>query len=146
MNLNANPEKTHHILIVEDDEMVRKIIGEVLQDIYNLDFAENGEAALEKARSQQPDLVLLDIMMPGMDGFQVCRTLRDDPDLKHTIIVILTALSDKDSQKTGLTAGADDYVTKPFNPLDVRTKVRLLLRLRSQIGRASCRERVCVGV
>ena len=64
MNLNANPEKTHHILIVEDDEMVRKIIGEVLQDIYNLDFAENGEAALEKARSQQPDLVLLDIMMP----------------------------------------------------------------------------------
>ena len=133
MNLNANPEKTHHILIVEDDEMVRKIIGEVLQDIYNLDFAENGEAALEKARSQQPDLVLLDIMMPGMDGFQVCRTLRDDPDLKHTIIVILTALSDKDSQKTGLTAGADDYVTKPFNPLDVRTKVRLLLRLRSRL-------------
>ena len=120
------------ILVAEDDEMVRKIIDEVLMHDFELVFAENGAIALELASEQKPEMVILDIMMPKVDGLEVCRKMRENSALKKTIIIMLTALTDQDTQKTGISAGADDYLTKPFNPIDLRTKVNLLFRLRNR--------------
>jgi DNA-binding response OmpR family regulator len=121
------------ILIVEDDEIVRKIIAEILVDDYDFDFAEDGEVALKLASERNPDLILLDIMIPKVDGFEVCKRLRKDPLHNKSIIILLTALTDKDSQKTGYNAGADDYITKPFNPVDIRNKVNSMFRLRNRL-------------
>jgi len=120
------------ILIAEDDEMIRKIVEEVLANDFELHFAADGSVALELANEIQPEMVILDIMMPKLDGFKVCKRLREIPELKRTIIIMLTALTDQDSQRTGISAGADDYLTKPFNPIDLRTKVNLLFRLRDR--------------
>ncbi len=121
------------ILVVEDDRVTRRIIEEILGEDYRLFFAEEGQAALELARNHEPELVVLDLMLPGMDGFEICRQMRQQPGLDQTIVIILTALTDKDSQKTGIQAGADDYLTKPFNPVDLRTKVGLMVRLRQRL-------------
>ena len=121
------------ILIAEDDEMIRKIIAEVLQDDFDIEFAENGVKAIELAQANTPDLMLLDIMMPEKNGFEVCRELREEKEMQKTIIIMVTALSDKDSEKMGLKAGADDFITKPFNPIELRTKVQLMFRLRDRL-------------
>ena len=120
------------ILVAEDDEMIRKIVEEVLANDFELHFAADGSVALELANEIHPEMVILDIMMPKLDGFKVCKRLREIPELKRTIIIMLTALTDQDSQRTGISAGADDYLTKPFNPIDLRTKVNLLFRLRDR--------------
>jgi len=125
--------KSNRILIAEDDEMVRRIIKEVLQDDYELYFAENGSEALQLANEHKPDLLLLDIMMPEKNGFEVCRELRKDEEMQKLIVIMVTALSDKDSEKMGLKAGADDFLTKPFNPIDLRTKVSLMFRLKDRL-------------
>jgi len=125
--------KPNRILIAEDDEMVRRIIKEVLQDDYELYFAEDGSEALQLAEKHKPDLLLLDIMMPEKNGFEVCRELRKDEEMQKLIIIMVTALSDKDSEKMGLKAGADDFITKPFNPIDLRTKVSLMFRLKDRL-------------
>jgi DNA-binding response OmpR family regulator len=121
------------ILVAEDEEMIRKIVEEVLGSHYNLSFAENGYDAIEKARSFNPELILLDIMMPKYNGFEVCEELREDSAFKKTIIIMVTALADKDSYKQAIKAGADDFITKPFNPVDLRTKVQLMFRLRNRL-------------
>ena len=118
------PESQHDILVAEDDEMVRKLIDEILGESYRLHFAANGASALEQARTYKPELVILDIMMPDINGFEVCRQLRQEEAFKRTIILILTALSDKDSQKSGINAGADDYLTKPFNVNQLRSLIQ----------------------
>ncbi|MFP3860702.1 MAG: PleD family two-component system response regulator [Bacteroidales bacterium] len=123
----------NNILIAEDDEMIRKIIEEVLGEEFELIFAEDGKSALEKAKLNLPELILLDIMMPEMNGFEVCKAMRKVDELNTSIIIIVTALSDKDSEKTGLKAGADDFLTKPFNPIELRTKVQLMFRLRNRL-------------
>ncbi len=125
--------KLNRILIAEDDEMVRRIIKEVLQDDYELYFAEDGSEALQLAEKHKPDLLLLDIMMPEKNGFEVCRELRKDEEMQKLIVIMVTALSDKDSEKMGLKAGADDFITKPFNPIDLRTKVSLMFRLKDRL-------------
>ncbi|MFP4041600.1 MAG: PleD family two-component system response regulator [Bacteroidales bacterium] len=125
--------KDNNILIAEDDEMIRKIIEEVLGEEFELIFAEDGKSALEKAKLNLPELILLDIMMPEMNGFEVCKAMRKVDELNTSIIIIVTALSDKDSEKTGLKAGADDFLTKPFNPIELRTKVQLMFRLRNRL-------------
>jgi len=125
--------KLNRILIAEDDEMVRRIIKEVLQDDYELYFAEDGSEALQLAKEHIPDLLLLDIMMPKKNGFEVCRELRKDEEMQKLIVIMVTALSDKDSEKMGLKAGADDFITKPFNPIDLRTKVSLMFRLKDRL-------------
>lgn len=125
--------KEKNILIAEDDEMIRKIIEEVLGEEFELIFASDGKSALEKAKLNLPELILLDIMMPEMNGFEVCKAMRKIDELNTSIIIMVTALSDKDSEKTGLKAGADDFLTKPFNPIELRTKVQLMFRLRNRL-------------
>ena len=118
------------ILIVDDTETGREILEALLQSpAYHLVFASNGPEALEKAEAYGPDLILLDVMMPGMDGFEVCRRLRANLRLAEIPIILVTALDDRHSRLQGIEAGADDFVTKPFDHAELRARVRTITRL-----------------
>jgi putative two-component system response regulator len=118
------------ILIVDDEESGRQTLESILEGQgYQLAMAENGEQALEKARQILPDVILLDVMMPGMDGFEVCKRLRNDPKLSEVPIIILTALDDRKSMLKGLDAGADDYLTKPYDRHELRARLLGITRL-----------------
>jgi signal transduction histidine kinase len=118
------------ILIVDDDAGVRGVLKELLiLEGYQLAVAENGPEALEKAADLAPDLILLDVMMPDMDGFEVCQRLRADPLLGDVPVIMLTALDDSDSRLRGIQAGADDFVSKPFEYVELQARVRTILRL-----------------
>jgi PAS domain S-box-containing protein len=121
------------ILIVDDQESVRQVLAGLLAGKgYRLGTARNGEEALAKAAELTPDLILLDVMMPEMDGFEVCRRLRADPYLAETPILLLTALDDRDSRLEGIEAGADDFITKPYNHIELEARVRTITRLSRQ--------------
>ena len=114
------------ILVVDDDVALAEMIGIVLQNEgYDVVFCPDGSAALTQFQENNPDLVLLDVMLPGMDGFDVCRAIRRVSDAP---IVMLTARSDTADVVTGLEAGADDYVPKPFKPKELVARVRARLR------------------
>jgi len=119
------------ILIVDDHEVNRRILRAILsRGGYELLEAADGPAALAAVAQAPPDLVLLDVMMPGMDGYQVCERLRHDPVLSETPVIFLSALDDSDSKVRGFEAGAVDYVAKPFDNSEVLARVRTHLRLR----------------
>jgi CheY-like chemotaxis protein len=123
-------EYENTILIVDDEALGRETLEGVLYGQgYNLAFAGDGLETLAKAAELVPDLILLDVMMPGMDGFEVCRRLRADPVLADVPIIMVTALDDRDSCLQGIEAGADDFVTKPFDRLKLRARVRTITRL-----------------
>jgi two-component system alkaline phosphatase synthesis response regulator PhoP len=125
---------SQRVLVVDDDkEVVRLMRGYLEQSGYAVLVAYNGETALHVIRRERPDLVLLDLMLPDRDGWDVTRTLRNDPELAHTPIIMLTARVDDTDKIVGLEMGADDYVTKPYNPREVVARVRA--RLRIQDGR-----------
>jgi signal transduction histidine kinase len=118
------------VLIVDDNAVVRETIGGVLEGQgYDLIYAENGPEALARAAEQPPDIILLDVMMPGMDGFDVCRRLRADPHLAGIPIVFVTALDDRDSRLRGLELGADDFLSKPIDWAELRARVHNITRL-----------------
>jgi DNA-binding response OmpR family regulator len=121
------------VLIVEDEELIQKFFVEILEYKYEIHVADNGEEGLKLAHEIVPDMVMLDIMMPQMDGFEVCSILRKDKKFEKSIIIMVTGLSDRDSKMKALKMGADDIIAKPFNPIDVRTKVQLLFRLRDRL-------------
>ncbi|WP_300343800.1 MtrAB system response regulator MtrA [Nesterenkonia sp.] len=114
------------ILVVDDDEALSEMIGIVLRnDGFEPTFCGTGDGALEAFRAADPDLVLLDLMLPGMDGIEVCRLIREEA---TTPIIMLTAKSDTADVVRGLEAGADDYVPKPFKPAELVARVRARLR------------------
>lgn len=120
----------NNILIVEDDTRTANLIRLYLEQAgYQITLAEDGYSAIEIARSKQPDLVLLDLMLPNVDGLDVCRMLRME---SPTPIIILTARSTEDDVLRGLDLGADDYITKPFSPREVVARVRTVLRRAAQ--------------
>jgi putative two-component system response regulator len=118
------------ILIVDDDPAGRHTLESILdgQD-YHLEMAENGLQALEKAVKFLPDVILLDVMMPGMDGFEVCQRIRNTPLLAEIPIIMLTALDDRKSLLDGLESGADDYITKPYDRHELRARLIGITRL-----------------
>jgi signal transduction histidine kinase len=119
------------ILIVDDNPTNIEILQEYLQDDYELEIAYSGEEALAKAAVFQPAIMLLDIMMPGMDGYETCRRIRASPELAHIKIIILSVKAMLSERLEGYTAGADDYITKPFEEEELLAKVRVYLRLKS---------------
>lgn len=121
------------VLIVEDEELIQKFFIEILEYKYEVHAASNGNEGLKMAKEIVPDMILLDIMMPQMDGFEVCTLLRKDKAFEKSIIIMVTGLSDRDSKMKALKMGADDIIAKPFNPIDVRTKVQLMFRLRDRL-------------
>ena len=114
------------VLIVDDDRKTVELVKLYLnRDGYRVLTAYDGIEALRQAREGHPDLIVLDLMLPGMDGLEVCRTLRDESDVP---IIMLTARTTEQDKLTGLDLGADDYVTKPFSPKELAARVRALLR------------------
>jgi len=121
---------TSTILIVDDDPAGRHTLESILdQQGYQLVMAENGIQALEKAEQCLPDVILLDVMMPGMDGFEVCQLIRKNPLVAEIPIIMLTALDDRKSLLDGLEAGADDYITKPYDRHELRARLIGITRL-----------------
>ena len=117
------------ILIVEDDENIQQLVGYNLAKAgYQVLYADNGEQALAMVRREDPDLLVLDVMLPGMDGYQVCKTLRREPRHSRLPIILLTARADEDDVSTGLDLGADDYITKPFSPKILLSRIKSALR------------------
>ncbi len=117
------------ILLVDDEPDILEIIGYNLSsEGYNVITAENGIKAIEKAKKAKPQLIVLDVMMPEMDGIEACEKLRAIPELSETVITFLTARGEDYSQVAGFEAGADDYITKPIKPKLLLSKVKSLLR------------------
>jgi PAS domain S-box-containing protein/putative nucleotidyltransferase with HDIG domain len=118
------------ILIVDDEPVGREILSRLLMsEGYDLLLASNGYEVLAQVAKVVPDLILLDVMMPGMDGFEVCRRLRNDPPFAEVPIFMVTALDDRSSRLRGIEAGADDFVSKPFDRNELRARVRTVTRL-----------------
>lgn|SRR5690606_1075439 len=117
------------ILLVDDEPDILEIVGYNLSsEGYNVITAKNGNEAIVKAKKERPHLIILDVMMPEMDGIETCEHIRKSPDLKDTIITFLTARGEDYSQVAGFDAGADDYITKPIKPKLLISKVKALLR------------------
>lgn len=118
-----------NILVVEDDDNVALTIERCLRrENYKVTLASSGVQGLQLARRRIPDLVLLDVVMPGMDGFTVCKEMRSDPILSEVPIIFLTARSKEDDRITGFLAGGDDYLSKPFNLDELTLRIRAVLR------------------
>jgi len=117
------------ILVVDDEQDLVKLIRYHLEkEGYKLLSAYNGEDALSLARKERPELVILDLMLPGIDGLEVCKKLKADQALSHTAIIMLTAKGEEADITTGLKLGADDYMTKPFSPKELVARAQAVLR------------------
>ena len=122
-------KKDIKILLVDDEKDILEIVGYNLsQEGYQISTASNGREAIAKAKKELPQLIILDVMMPEMDGIEACENIRKIPELQDTIITFLTARSEDYSQVAGFDAGADDYITKPIKPKVLVSKVKALLR------------------
>ncbi len=117
------------ILVIEDEPDIRELIHFNLKKFYyNVQLASNGEKGLKEARGLEPDLILLDLMLPGIQGIDVCRVIKSDSNLKNTPIIILSALGQEEDIVKGLDAGADDYVSKPFSLDILNARIKTVLR------------------
>lgn len=118
----------HTILVVDDEPFICRSLTFVLRkDNYRVFEARNGEEALAMIREQRPDLVFLDVMMPKINGFEVTERVRSDPDLAGIKIILLTAKGQESDREVGKTAGANDYMTKPFSPTKILDRARAIL-------------------
>lgn len=123
-------DRMGRVLVVDDDAVNLELTREVLDDCFDVDVAVSGHNAIDRACTFRPDLVLLDVMMPDMDGYETCRRLRSDVELRYTKVVLVSARSSIDDRLRGYELGADDYITKPYVPEELIAKVRVLLRLK----------------
>lgn len=129
------------VLVVDDIlPNVKLLEAKLASEYYDVLTATNGLDALEKVASQSPDIVLLDVMMPGMDGFEVCRRIKSDPATAHIPVVMVTALTDTQDRIKGLEAGADDFLSKPLNDTALMSRVRSLVRLKMTVDEWRVRE------
>lgn len=130
-----NPQKTDdrpRILVVDDERININILNALLKTDYKISAATTGEQALKAALTGQPDLILLDILLPGMDGHQVCRKLKSDPETRSIPIIFITAMGDAESETMAFALGAVDFIPKPFNNAVVKARVAAHLRLKRQ--------------
>ncbi len=119
------------VLIVDDEEMNRKVLSFMLENYgYEFDSAVNGKECVEKANSFKPDLILLDIMMPVMDGVEACRRLKTDPATRHIPVVMVTAMADRETRIKCLEAGANDFITKPVDTSELLVRTKNLLKVK----------------
>ena len=123
--------ESYKILLVDDEQDILDFLGYNLSKSgFEVYFASNGKEAIESAKKILPHLIILDVMMPGMDGMETCRELKEIPELKNILIAFLTARNEDYSQIAGFEVGADDYITKPIKPLVLISRVKALLRRR----------------
>ncbi|MDW7733143.1 MAG: methanogen output domain 1-containing protein [Methanolobus sp.] len=129
--VNISSEQKAKILIVDDEIMNIELLRAYLEDSYEVIAATNGHEALEKVKNEVPDIILLDVMMPEMNGYQVCEHLKNDPETQFIPIIMVTALSGRNDWILGIEAGADEFLTKPVNKLELLTRINSLLRLKN---------------
>jgi two-component system phosphate regulon response regulator PhoB len=121
-----------HILVVDDEEDLLALVEyNLAKEGYRVTAVTTGEEALRAARGKQPDLVVLDLLLPNVDGLEVCRLLKNDPKTRHIPIVMLTAKAEESDQVAGLELGADDYITKPFSPRVLLARIKAVFRGKS---------------
>lgn len=129
------------VLVVDDIlPNVKLLEAKLMSEYYDVLTATSGAEALEKIENSNPDIVLLDVMMPGMDGFEVCSRIKDNPKLAHIPVVMVTALTDSADKVRGLEAGADDFLSKPINDMALMARVRSLVRLKMALDEWRVRE------
>ena len=133
--LNATPStdpgtSSGVVLVVDDDPVVRKLTRDILSRVADaVHLVACGEDAVRVAPQLDPDLILLDVNMPGINGFEVCTQLRADPRTREVPIIMVTSLNDRDSRLRGIEAGADDFITKPYDRMELRARVKTILRV-----------------
>ncbi len=115
------------ILIVEDDLDIRIMMEYILREDYDLVLCEDGRSGIDKAVEERPDLILLDIYMPGISGLEVCKAVRDNSEISSTPVILLTAGALKEEVSEGYAIGADDYIFKPFEPEELIERIEKLL-------------------
>ncbi|HUS00174.1 MAG TPA: response regulator transcription factor, partial [Chitinophagaceae bacterium] len=121
--------KAGKILLADDEPDILEIVSyNLIAEGYEVICAKNGNQAIELAKQYLPSMIILDVMMPGKNGIEVCRILRSEPMFKETVIIFLSALGDERSEIRGLETGADDYITKPISPKVLTSKVNALFR------------------
>ena len=123
--MNSSHKAKTRVLIVDDEPANIKILSNLLAGDYALSVATNGEQALQVAQVQSPDLVLLDMVMPEMDGIEVCQALKKDPATQDIPVIFVTSMSDTINEERGLDAGAVDYISKPISPPIVKARVKI---------------------
>ncbi len=139
-------KKDIKILLVDDEQDILEIVGYNLsQEGYQIVTASNGKEAIAKAKKEHPQLIIMDVMMPEMDGMEACENIRKIPELQDTIITFLTARSEDYSQVAGFDAGADDYIAKPIKPKVLVSKVQALLRRLKGVEGVSSMTTLTVG-
>ncbi len=125
------------ILIIEDDPAISRLVDYTLRHHgYEVTTATNGLEGIRKAHKEGPDLIILDVMLPGMDGFEICHRLRSEPDTAHLLILMFSAKAQEIDKNTGLKVGADDYLPKPAAPAEIVKRVEKLLASKKEITRA----------
>jgi CheY-like chemotaxis protein len=130
-NASSGPQGRSRILVVDDNAQNLELLVAYLDEVdCEIDTAVDGVEALEKVQTDAPDLILLDVMMPRMSGFEVCRKLKADPQTRDIPVIMVTALNELGDIERGVESGTDDFITKPVNRLELVTRVRSLLRVR----------------
>jgi len=121
------------ILIVDDEPFIRTLLEQTLEDFEDegviLLMARNGEEALGLAQTEHPDLVFLDVMIPRMNGYEVCRRIKEDTELSSSYVILLTARGQEEDRVRGMDVGADEYITKPFDPDDIIQRAQEILKM-----------------
>ena len=123
-----DPAKPRVLVVDDEDDLLELVRYNLAKDGYDVECVGSGEQALQSARTNPPDLVVLDLMLPAVDGLEVCRRLKTDPKTRDILIVMLTAKGEEADMVAGLERGADDYIAKPFSPRVLSARVRALLR------------------
>ena len=127
--MNTTTMGQKRILIADDNENIRDALTYLLEDEgYELLLAKDGADTLRKVRERKPDILFLDIMMPEINGYDVCRTIKNDPVLKSIYVIMLTAKGQVAEQERGKEVGADEYIVKPFSPMEILARVKHLLQ------------------
>ena len=127
----ASSRRRPRILLIDDEDLEIAFLAGTLEEDYEIISANDGVTALESAGCNMPDLILLDVMMPGIDGFEVCRRLKADDRTKEIPVIFITGLSEAAFETRGLKMGAVDYISKPFHPAPLRARVNMHIKLKA---------------
>jgi putative two-component system response regulator len=140
-------DRTSSVLVVDDLEANGRLMERLLsRDGYRLRIAHDGLEALDAVAQEQPDVILMDVLMPKLDGFEACRRIKDDPATRLIPVVLVTALADTNSRIKGLEVGADDFISKPFSEPELRARVRSLLRIKHYTDELDSAESVILSL
>ncbi len=146
-HLRVAADRTSSVLVVDDLEANGRLMERLLsRDGYRLRIAHDGQAALDAIAADHPDVVLMDVLMPRLDGFEACRRIKDNPATRLIPVVLVTALADTNSRIKGLEVGADDFISKPFSEPELRARVRSLLRIKHYTDELDSAESVILSL